>query len=113
MRKETGEFLYHSELSDDMDEWPDDVGDEEKYIPVPDKMDLRLGKPLVLDFARECLPADFDDVRRIFNRRGAYARFKDLLHRRNALDRWYEFEKQATEKALREWCDLNDIEIGD
>jgi hypothetical protein len=29
-----------------------------------------------LDFARQFLPGDFDDVRQIFSRRGAYARFK-------------------------------------
>jgi hypothetical protein len=33
---------------------------------------LDLGKPLVLDFAREFLPDDYDEVRHIFSRRGAY-----------------------------------------
>jgi hypothetical protein len=52
-------------------------------------------------------------VRRIFKRKGAYARFKDLLQQKNALDRWYDFETKATEKALREWCDVNDVAIDD
>ena len=67
----------------------------------------------MLDFAREFLPNDFDEVRRIFSRRGAYAAFKDLLARRNALDQWYDFESKATEKALRDWCELQSIELID
>ena len=59
------------------------------------------------------LPDDFDEVRQIFNSRGAYARFKDLLDRRGALDQWYDFEAKAEERALRMWCDLNSIEVGD
>jgi hypothetical protein len=36
-----------------------------------------------------------------------------LVTRRNVLDRWYEFESKATERALREWCELNSIELAD
>ena len=68
-------------------------------------------KALVLDFVEACLPDAFDEVRQIFKRRGAYARFRDLLHRKKALDRWYAFEAEATEKALRQWCEDNDITI--
>jgi hypothetical protein len=65
----------------------------------------------VFEFVNTFLPDEFDEVQRIFDRKGAYARFKDLLQRRKAIDRWYDFEARATEKALREWCDLNDIVI--
>ena len=97
----------------ELDELPDDIEDNEKYVPIPDKRELDLGKPLVLDFARQFLPNDIDEVRRIFTRKGAYARFKDLLDRRGALDHWYDFEAKVEEKALRMWCDLNSIEVGD
>ena len=59
------------------------------------------------------LPVQTPEVRRIFSRKGAYARFKDLLDRRGALDHWYDFEAKVEEKALRMWCDLNSIEVGD
>jgi hypothetical protein len=75
--------------------------------------DPALGKPLVLDFVRQFLPDDFDEVQQIFSSRGAYARFKHLLDRRGALDQWYDFEAKAEERALRMWCDLNSIELGD
>jgi len=65
-----------------LDELPDDVGDSEKYLQIPDKRELDLGKPLALDFARQFLPNDFDEVRQLFSKRGAYARFKDLLDRK-------------------------------
>jgi hypothetical protein len=29
------------------------------------------------------------------------------------IDQWHEFENQATEKALREWCALHSIAIED
>ena len=96
-----------------MDEFPDDIDDAEKYVEIPDKRELNLGKPLVLDFVRHFLPSDFDEARQIFSRKGAYARFKDLLSRRGALDQWHDFETKAEEKALREWCELNSIDVDD
>ena len=73
--KQSGRVYWHSEFSDELGELPDDIEDSEKYVPIPDKRELDLGKPLVLDFARQFLPNDIDEVRRIFTRKGAYARF--------------------------------------
>ncbi|NOJ40031.1 hypothetical protein [Bradyrhizobium australiense] len=78
---------------------------------IPDKKELDLGKALVFEFIRQFLPDEYDEIRRISNKRGAYARFKGLLQRKKALDRWFEFEKKATEKALREWCEANELTI--
>ena len=114
--RRTGKVYLHSEFPDFEelnDELPDDIEDDEKYLAIPDKRELGLGKPLVLDFARECLPDDFDEVRYIFDKSGAYRKFKALLERRNALERWYEFEAKATEQALRDWCELNSITLTD
>jgi hypothetical protein len=111
--KRSGKLYCHSELCDDLDILPDDIDDSEKFLPIPDKRELDLGKPLALDFARQFLPGDFDDVRQIFSRRGAYARFKNLLDRRGMLDQWYGFEVEAEESALKMWCELNSIEVSD
>jgi hypothetical protein len=97
--------------ADDPDKLPADILDEEKYLPIPDKKELDLGSRLPFAFTREFLPRDYDEVRRSFSKRGAYSKFKALLARRNALDQWYDFEQKATEKALREWCEDNTIEI--
>jgi hypothetical protein len=50
--RRTGKIYWHSEFSDLDDEFndelPDDVEDDEKYIEIPDKRELGLGKPLAL-----------------------------------------------------------------
>lgn len=109
--KETGRIYWQSDHDDDLEELPDDIEDGEKYLRIPDKRELGLGSQLVFDFVRQSLPDDYGKVRDIFARRGAYARFKDLLEYRRMIDRWHEFENAATEKALREWCALHSIEI--
>jgi hypothetical protein len=76
-------------------------------------LEFGLGKPLVLDFAREFLADDCDEVRQIFSRRGAYRRYKELLVRRGALERWYDFSNKSEETALREWCAENGIELSE
>ena len=108
--RQSGKIYWHSEFGDNHEELPDDI-DDEKYISIPDKRELDLGKPLVLDFAREFLPDDYDEVRHIFSQRGAYRRYKDLLVRRGALERWYDFSNKSEEAALREWCAENGIEL--
>jgi hypothetical protein len=45
-----------------LDSLPDDIDDNEKFLPIPDKRELDLGKPLGLNFARQFLPGDFDEV---------------------------------------------------
>src|ERR1700746_1007111 len=108
--RQSGKIYWHSEFGDNDEELPDDI-DDEGYISIPDKREPDFGKPLVLDFAREFLPVDYDEVRHIFSRRGAYRRYKDLLVRRAALERWYDFSNKAEEAALREWCAENGIDL--
>jgi hypothetical protein len=112
--KQTGTIYYQTDFLDAVelnDELPDDIDDKEKYVAFPDKRDLGLGKPLVLDFAREVLPNDFDDIRYFFSKRGAYPKFEALLTRRGAIDLWHALQAKATEQALREWCARHGIEI--
>ena len=114
--RQSGKIHWHSELSelDELEgELPDDIEDDENYVAIPDKRELDLGKPLALDFASQFLPRDVDEVRRMFATRGAYASFKRLLAQKRALEQWYDFERKATERALREWCELNSIELAE
>lgn len=107
---ETGEIYWHSEYGDNEESLPDDI-DTEKYVAIPHKNDLGLGKALALTFAEEHLPELSDKMREIFSHSGAYARFKDLLESRGKLQQWYEYEERVSEKALREWCKESGIEI--
>ena len=110
LSKETGETYYVSGIGDS-DELPDDVEDADKYIEIPHKNELDLGKALVLDFVSEYLPGADQEVTKIFNRRGAYSRFKQLIESKGMLDQWYEYEGRKQETALREWCTQNDIDV--
>ena len=109
----TGVCHWHTELGDNEEPLPDDVWDSEKYLEIPHENDLGLGKRLVLKFAARALPDDFDEIAGIFQRRGAYARFKALLERRGKVDEWHEFESRSEREALREWCAANGIDVED
>jgi len=108
---DTGQIYWHSELAADADEdLPDDLETSDRYVAVPHKTELNLGRHLALAFVDEELPQDYDIVAGFFRRRGAYARFKDLLDASGKLDRWYEYEERAMEEALLGWCEENGIQ---
>lgn len=68
-------------------------------------------KALVLKFVEQELPHRYKQVQDLFRRRCAYTRLKDMLQNEGVLGRWYTFENQCTDKALREWCAENGIEL--
>lgn len=111
--KATGRIFYASDDGDSMteDELPEDVEDSTRYLPVPHKNDLDLGRDLVLRFVDEHMPGSHDEVRGYFRRRGAYARFKDLLHRAGRLEQWFEYERRATQEALLAWAADNGLTV--
>jgi hypothetical protein len=90
------------------EELPSDI-DEGRYLSIPHKNDLDLGRQLVMRFADSVLPHRADDIEACFQRRGAYSRFKRILEDEGKLDAWYAFETNATEQALREWCEENGL----
>lgn len=107
----TGQVYCISEESEGDEEIPDDIEDETEYIAVPHKNDLDLGRSLVFEFVEEYLPESIQKVHAIFSKRGAYSRFKDLLEYKGLLEKWYEFERDATEKALHGWAKENGFEL--
>lgn len=110
--RETGKIYYESEMGDS-DELPEDIEDPEKYITIPHKNELDLGRALVIEFTEKYLPEEVDKVNLFFRRKGAYSRYKDFLERRGLLKDWYEFENERQTAVLREWCRENNIEIKD
>lgn len=108
--KETGRFFYTSQMYDSA-ELPEDIEDPDKYITIPHKNDLELGKSLVFEFAEKYLPEEIDKINLIFHSRGAYSRYKDLLDKKGYLDKWYQFEAECQKTALRQWCIENNIEF--
>jgi len=108
---DTGHIHWTSELSALDEELPDDLEASDRYIALPHKTELGLGKPLALQFAASELPDCHGQVADCFRHKGAYARFKALLDSREALERWYSYEAAATGKALRAWCADHGIPI--
>ena len=108
---ETGQIFYISDFGDP-DKLPEDIDDDpDKYIEIPHKNELDLGKPLVLEFSAMHLPDNLEKVNSFFHKKGAYSRFKNLLEAKGLLDKWYAFEEEEQNKALREWLKENDIQI--
>lgn len=110
---DTGKFHYTSELGDDDEDLPDDLETSDRYLAIPYKNELDLGRRLVMRFVAAELPDNLDQVDDIFRRRGAYARYKALLESKDALQRWYDYEQQANKQAILEWCRENEIELID
>jgi hypothetical protein len=109
--RETGRIFWDPAAAGLDEELPEDVDDGALYAGVPHKHDLDLGQALVFRFIEANAPEAYEQVRGYFSRRGAYARFKDLLERRGLLEAWSSYEQQAYEAALREWAESEDLEL--
>jgi hypothetical protein len=107
----TGKFHYIGDWVDPDQGTPEDIADSDGYLAVPRKNNLDLGRQLVMAFVEQHLPGDYDRVVDSFHKRGAYGRFKDLLDRRDAREAWYAFESDATERALKQWCEEHGIQL--
>lgn len=112
--RKTGRIYWIPDDAERGDEWeqaPAGVQDPEKFVLVPDKYYLDLGNKLAFDFATQYCPDQYDDVRDLFRRKGAYGRFKDLLAQNSLLDQWYGFSEQQAHMALQEWCKSEGLEV--
>ena len=110
---DTGAVFCTSNAIELDDEPPEDLEMSDRYLAIPHKNDLDLGRRLVMAFADDELPDEMRKVAEIFSRKGAYGRFKDLLEDRGKLDCWYAYEAKETEAALRAWCEENGINLKD
>lgn len=110
--KKTGEIYYASDFAGE-NEIPEDLYENDTCIEIPGKNELDLGKNLVFEFVEENIPEMYERVHRIFNKRGAYARYKDLLDEKGMLQQRYDFENDRQTQALKQWCIENEIELDD
>lgn len=108
--KSSGEVFYTSDEGD-FEELPDDIDENDKYIDIPHKNDLDLGKELVFRFIADRLPSRLGQVHQMFTKKGAYTRFKDFLDRDGTLQEWYDFQEIEQRRALKAWCEENGIEL--
>ena len=88
---------------------PEDLYENSKFLALPSKRDLGFGKKVAIRFVTENLPEHLDKAYEIFSRKGAYARFKELLGSSNKLDAWYSYEEDCLKQAIIEWCNTNNV----
>ena len=116
---DSGTIHMVGDTADDIDEaagdaLPADFDELDRYLGIPTKRDLGLGKRLAVAFARMYLDEDdANEVEAYFQRKGAYASFKGLLERRGRLQEWYDHEAKALRQELVAWCEANDLELID
>ncbi|MFB9122530.1 hypothetical protein E2553_38385 [Paraburkholderia dipogonis] len=109
---DTGKVYWTCDASDAFnEETPADLETSDRYLAIPHRNELHLGRSLALRFIAQELPACYDKVDALFRRQGAYARFKDLLEREGVLERWYSYEADSVESALKQWCAENGLEL--
>ena len=108
---ETGAVYITSNEVEVEEEVPEDLETSDRYLMVPTKADLSLGRDLALRFTEQELPESCNEVANIFSRQGAYGRFKRLLESRGVLAQWFKFEQAETEAALRLWCRENKLQV--
>jgi len=111
--KKTGVIYWTSTTLDLEEEVPKDLETSLDYVEVPHKNELKLGQSLALTFIDQALPDEYNFVASLFRKRGAYRRFKDMLQYQGLLEKWYEFEAQASDDALLAWCEENEIKLID
>ena len=113
--RRTGQFLFQSTAdgAEDEDELPEDIDDDPDFVDIPHKNDLDLGRRVAADFAALRMPEDPHVISRIFSGPGAFGRWKVLLEERSLLEEWFDFERDRTRAALREWCEEQGLELED
>ncbi|MCI5144027.1 MAG: hypothetical protein D3923_00535 [Candidatus Electrothrix sp. AR3] len=109
--KSTGEICWSSDSSD-IHDIPEEAYESDDWIDIPHCNDLDLGRDLVFRFVAQHLPSEEERIRNIFGRRGAYSQYKDFLEKKGRLQDWYDYENEHTLKAIKEWCQDKEIEIG-
>lgn len=94
-----------------MSENPEDLFENDIYISLPDRSEITGGRDLAFRFASAEVRDHADKIYDIFQKRGAFSRFKDLLAHIGKLDEWYAFQEKSQREELRQWCEYNDIDI--
>lgn len=107
--RQTGATLW---AGDGMEEpLPDDIDNEERYLPVPSRKELGIGRNDALAFTEEHAPQLLDRAEAIFRRAGAFQSFKVLMHDAGLLPQWYAHQHVRLWEALEEWVGEEGLQL--
>ena len=87
---------------------PDNLETSDRYIAVPHKNDLGVGRRLALALSPR-ISDEYDTVAGFSGGKGIRT-FQGIAPVRGILEQWYEFENRAMEEALLAWCEENGIQ---
>jgi len=110
--KASGRVLLVSDSVDPEEGVPEDL-EAAGYLAIPHRRYLDLGKPLAISFVDAELPVYSAQVRDFFRRKGAYGHFRRLLQSEGALEKWHDYEGQATRDAMLRWCEEVGVTIAE
>jgi hypothetical protein len=128
INRKTGELITVTDemfsLAEDPDEAEDapewqkefmpkvrEVTASEDFIPLPSKFDIHEWS-IMERFARSVSGDDVrDELESALHGRGAFGRFKDIVHRRGIADEWYRFRDAALEEIAIEFLEAHGIEF--
>jgi hypothetical protein len=111
--RETGMIhLLNEEYVDEEAPMPSASGDDARYVVVPPAATLGIGDALVLRFAAVHMAEDQALVRDLFRDRDIEG-FARLLEERGAGETWERFHAEATQTALRRWCEDKGLQAED
>lgn len=109
---ETGAvYLRGDDVPEEAGPLPEDIDDPERYASVPDARSLDLCQELVFDFTEAEMPDEYERVRKMFRRPGAYRNFSRLIDDRDLRKRWHAYRDERTVAALRDWCEENGLQL--
>jgi hypothetical protein len=114
------EEIRAAEEEDDLDDYPvwqrenilmarDFLKNEKDYLGLPTKDDL--DEYLLMEKFSLSLedPETSENLYGDIKGRGAFRRFKDVLHRLNLTNEWYAYREAAVRQTAIDWCELNEI----
>ncbi len=112
INRETGETFFVFDDDEEMNEDnPEDLFENDIYFALPDPSELTHGRELAFRFASAEVKDHANKIYDIFERRGAFSRFKALLVDIGKLQDWYDFEQKVQREELREWCEMSEIDF--
>ena len=110
--RRTGRVYLRSEYGEfEEEELPQDIDNDELYLLLPHKGDLKLGRDLVFQFVRAEAPEFEPRISTAFRQKGAYSKLKSILEQSGLLNKWHEYEAAATRSALKAWAQENGLVV--
>lgn len=112
---ETGESVF---LADELITGLDNEGLEEeieenygtRYLRLPTKFDIH-EYHIMEEFIWTLEDERANKLECAIQGRGAFRRFKDMVHRMGILQQWYDFQTEYYRKLAVEWCNDNNLEF--